>query len=140
MRQLKIGTKASLETRLLMRERHLGKRHPDAVKEAIGRSNKGKRHGVPTHGLSGTRTYQCWQSMLQRCTNPKGAAWEYYGGRGIKVCAEWVFFENFYADMGECPDGLTLDRIDVDGNYEPGNCRWATRSEQLLNRRPNKGR
>ncbi len=77
--------------------------------------------------------------MLRRCTNPSSADWSRYGGRGITVCPRWHRFEEFLADMGSCPDRLTLDRINNDGGYEPGNCRWATREQQVLNRRSYRG-
>lgn len=91
-----------------------------------------------THGHSKTATYYSWGSMLQRCTNPKKVKYPLYGGRGIKVCDRWLKFANFLADMGEKPEGKTLDRIDVNGNYEPSNCRWATPIEQSNNTRINK--
>lgn len=73
--------------------------------------------------------------MRQRCENPNTPKFAHYGGRGIKVCDRWQSFENFAADMGERPKGTTLDRIDVNGNYESSNCRWATHLEQRHNRR-----
>lgn len=90
-----------------------------------------------THGKTMTKAYESWASMIQRCTNPKKKQFANYGGRGIKVCDRWLKFENFLADMGECPSGKSLDRINNDGDYEPGNCRWATRKEQMRNRRNN---
>ena len=85
-----------------------------------------------------TRAYFAWRSMRGRCLNPKNPSWPNYGGRGISVCDRWSDYDLFVSDMGECPDGLTLERIDVDGNYEPNNCKWVTVREQLNNQRRNR--
>lgn len=85
--------------------------------------------------LKHSQIYSTWKAMKARCFNPKNRGYRHYGGRGIRVCKRWMKFENFLADMGERPAGLQIDRIDNDGNYEPGNCRWATPLENALNTR-----
>ena len=88
-----------------------------------------------THHKTKTKIYAIWRAMLQRCYNKKSPAWEWYGARGIKTSKKWLNFENFYKDMGEKPDGMSLDRINNDGNYSKSNCRWATRAQQARNTR-----
>lgn len=88
-----------------------------------------------THNLTGTPSYYTWSGMIQRCTNVKSKHYKDYGGRGITVCDKWLKFEGFFEDMGERPNGLTLDRKDNDGNYCKENCRWSTKEEQSNNSR-----
>lgn len=94
----------------------------------------GFKHG---HILAGKKspTYRSWECMKNRCMNPDHERWARYGGRGITVCVRWsTSFLNFLADMGPRPKGMTLDRIDPNGNYEPKNCRWASDAQQRKNK------
>lgn len=96
------------------------------------------REKIVTHGATNTKTYGVWEGMVQRCTNPKSYGYKSYGGRGITICERWLGkdgFLNFLSDMGEKPDKLTLDRIDVNGNYCKDNCHWADSSTQGFNTR-----
>lgn len=93
-------------------------------REAIASVNR--KHGQANK----TRTYKSWKEMRRRCLNPKADQYKWYGGRGIAISVRWDSYDNFLADMGERPVGTSLDRINSDGNYEPGNCRWATPKQQ----------
>lgn len=108
--------------------------HPASTLK-LGKSLQCHLCNVTKHGYENTRTYTSWRSMIRRCTSSKSDNYSRYGGRGITVCERWLKFENFLADMGERPEGLELDRTNNDGNYEPENCRWVTKSVNALNRR-----
>lgn len=92
-----------------------------------------------THGMSETKIYYAWKTMRERCRNPNHAKYKDYGERGITVCEQWHSFINFYNDMGDRPEGTTIDRIDNDLGYYKENCKWSTPKEQALNRRKRNG-
>ena len=106
----------------------------DSVKETRKRLPRAAlRHGHSAGGKT-SKTYQSWFAMIQRCTNKNNKRYEHYGGRGISVCERWLKFDNFLKDMGDRPDEMTIDRINVNGDYEPSNCRWADSKTQSLNK------
>lgn len=91
------------------------------------------------HGMRESREYSIWQNMKNRCSDPKNLKFAYYGGKGVSVCPEWSdSFENFFRDMGECPTDYTIERMNNNRGYEPGNCVWASRKQQARNRRTNR--
>lgn len=96
---------------------------------------RSENHTVARPYKKDISSYKSWEAMRQRCNNPNHKHFNYYGGRGIKICTEWDDFWNFYADMGECPEKAVLDRIDSCKDYSPDNCRWVSRSESSFNTR-----
>lgn len=106
--------------------------------QSCGCLNDDTRHSPKTHGMRRSRTWVIWSNMVQRCTNTGNTSYPDYGARGITVCEPWFDFKKFFADMGVAPNGLTLERIENNKGYEPGNCRWASRAEQALNKRTNR--
>lgn len=94
-----------------------------------------RKKAITTHGMSKTKIYRIWFSMLQRCENPNDKNYYNYGGRGISVCDRWHCFDKFFSDMGFRPDGMSMDRKNNNGNYDPSNCAWATTRQQHGNRR-----
>lgn len=119
-------------------ERVRSSRHFRSGSRSCGCTHTKHGHMRRTNGVAvGSPTYRSWQGMIMRCHNPQRKCFEYYGARGITVCEQWHDFKNFLSDMGQRPEGLSLERINNDGNYEPNNCKWATRLEQTNNKRGN---
>lgn len=115
--------------------RGISLRKGDTTSCGCGRTERMAKQKT-SHGMYGTPTYRSWRAMIARCTDTKHKQYKDYGGRGIKIHPSGLKFENFFSSVGKRPEGKTLDRIDNDGNYEPGNCQWATRQEQNTNKRP----
>jgi hypothetical protein len=109
------------------------------IEKDMSRSRPGRKNGAYKHGMKHSPEYTAWCGIIRRCEAPKAFAYDRYGGRGIKICNRWrESFEAFYEDMGPKPSPLhTIDRIDNDGHYEPGNCRWTTMKRQCRNRSSN---
>lgn len=132
------GTKSVVTEYSLQKRTSVRCRKCSSKLASAGAAKALTKHGhapFGSHGRQPTPTYRSWYAMIQRTRNPNVRHYDNYGGRGITVCEEWKDFRNFLADMGERPDGMTMDRIDVDGNYEKSNCRWADLKTQARNKR-----
>lgn len=103
------------------------------VKSCGCKKTEPENNGMFKHGRTQSLEHRIWRAMRARCTSPSHPRYKWYGGRGIGVCERWQVFENFLEDMGDCPAGMSIDRINNEGNYEPGNCRWATQATQVQN-------
>ena len=121
-------TQPTLQSVVNNRTKSCGCLHREMMRER-------EKHAHARRDSKRPREYNSWAQMRSRCNDPGANGYRHYGGRGIRVCEEWSDFRRFLADMGPCEMGRSLDRINVDGNYEPTNCRWATRKEQAANTR-----
>ncbi len=110
-----------------------GRHHTEETRARLA-TYTGEQASAYKHGWAGTPTHNTWTSMHSRCRDPRNTSYPRYGARGITVCERWESFANFLEDMGERPDGKTLDRLNGDGDYDPENCRWATKAEQEANK------